>query len=257
MKILKYKKLKNDNYELELENKKRVVLCGKTVLDWDLLLKKEIYPSDLKLMLEADEEEQIFQDILKFIGKKERSLKEIRAYLAKYDNNLSSKVIERLLSSGYYSEEKYIRAYINDKVNLSNWGQRKIYQALLEEEVDANLVLDYLNSFEYAFWQARIEKIIDKKLRVYQKYSNKMQRVKLEMELLNLGYDKQLICDTLAKLEDRDDGDLLKIEYSKAVKVYMNKYKGNDLKNKIIRKLMSKGFNYSDIVNLLEKNKKL
>ena len=46
------------------------------------------------------------------------------------------RIIERLKSENFINEERYSRAFVNDKLRFNQWGRIKIQAALREKQID-------------------------------------------------------------------------------------------------------------------------
>jgi regulatory protein len=46
----------------------------------------------------------------------------------------SDKIISLLMESGYIDEERYAKAFANDKLNIDKWGPQKVRQALRQKK---------------------------------------------------------------------------------------------------------------------------
>ena len=63
-----------------------------------------------------------------------------------------AQVMERLVSERYVDDERFARAFVNDKVRYNKWGRRKVEQALWMKHIDkeiATRVLDNVADEEY------------------------------------------------------------------------------------------------------------
>ena len=120
MKILKFVKDKGNKYKVIIDDDEYVI-HDDTIVKYNLLIKKEITKSELDEILLYNQEMDSFYLALKYISKKMRSEREIREYLKKKEvaSAVIDKVIVALRKRNYIDDERYIRAYINDQVNLS------------------------------------------------------------------------------------------------------------------------------------------
>ncbi len=62
------------------------------------------------------------------------------------------RVIDRLKTERYIDDERFARAFVNDKIRYNKWGRRKIQQALWQKHIDADIqqrVLDEIDENEY------------------------------------------------------------------------------------------------------------
>jgi len=62
------------------------------------------------------------------------------------------RIINRLVKERYIDDERYTRAFVNDKIHYNKWGSRKIKQALWQKHIDIDIqqrVLDGIDEKEY------------------------------------------------------------------------------------------------------------
>ena len=61
-------------------------------------------------------------------------------------------IIERLPSEGFIDEERYCRAFVNDKLRFNHWGRIKIIAALRDKRLPAehiNAAIELIDEEEY------------------------------------------------------------------------------------------------------------
>ena len=236
MKILKYKKIGNNKYEILLNNNERIVLFEDVILKEELLLKKEII--DLDKIIEINREYEIYDLALKYLNHHVISIKGMEEYLKKkkVSEEDIKKIVNKLINSGYLNDEYYAKCYINDHINLTNDGPIKIQKHL----IDNNIKGDFLDNYS-DIWQDRIKKYIDKQLKVNKKSSYYFKN-KMLVNLINLGYEKDMINSCLNDIQIIDEDCLKKQEEEKIRRKLEKKYSGNELERKIKEKLYQKGF---------------
>lgn len=240
MKIVKYKKLKSNKYEVTLENNENIILYEDVILKEELLLKKEI--NDLSRLTRINEEYEIYDVALKYLNHHVISINGMREYLLrkKYNSEDIQKTIDKLIKAGYLNDSYYAKCYINDHVNLSNDGPYKIIKHLEDNGISSNIYYEYLSKYNN-LWKERIEKYIEKQKRTNKKsiyfFKNKML-----MNLINLGYEKEMINEVLGHISIDNTDELKEIEKNKIRKKLERKYTGEELERKIKEKLWQKGF---------------
>ena len=176
-----------------------------------------------------------------------RSRKEIENFLKKkeYNNNLINEIITRLGTLDLINDEKYIKAYILDKINLTNDGPYKIKQNLLNEKMDESLVEKYISEIDKEELSIKLERLIDKKIPTIKNCSGNVLKYKIVNYFINLGYDKYMIEEILDnKNLNTNDGEK---EYKKLYNKYARKYSGYELESIIRQKLYQKGFDLNEI----------
>ena len=68
------------------------------------------------------------------------------------DEEAQARVMECLTADRYVDDERFTRAFVNDKIRYNQWGRRKIEQALWAKGVDRSVqqqVLDAVPEKEY------------------------------------------------------------------------------------------------------------
>lgn len=247
MEILKYKKMPRGKYKITTSSGE-ITLYEDVIIKNNFLLKKEIDLPFLEKILDENTYYEAYDLSLSYIETKLRTEKEISDYLEKkgFNYDVIKHAINKLKEIGLLNEKSYIEAYTNDKINLSSYGPFKIKRDLLnlglkEEDID-----NYLFTIKDDVWSNKIDKVIKKRMSSLNGKSLHMIKNKLNIDLFNLGYDKDLINSKLNSLE-YNDADNMKKEMSKAYDKYSKKYEGEALKKQIKNYLYKKGFIVSDI----------
>lgn len=250
MKIIKFKKIGKSKYKVFFDNDE-LILYEDVILKYNLLSKKDISLELLNKILEDNIFYEVYNYALYYIDIKMRNEKELKDYLKRknYDDNVISEVIEKIKEEGLINDKRYVKAYTNDKINLSLYGPFKIKNELLKSNIEESVIDDYLNTIEEDVWLEKINKIIDKKVKSNKKLSNNYLKKKIGDDLYYLGYDREMFGSLLENININEEK-TLEIEYQKAYKKYKNKYNGDKLKKVIREYLIRKGFSYENINNI-------
>ena len=245
MKVLKYKKIKN-KYRVYLE-KEYIDLFEEVIINNNLLLMKEIDNNLLVKLKEDNNKYEIIDSSISYINKKLRTRSEIRRYLSKkYNKNEIEYAIKELENRGYIDDEKYIKAYIYDKFNLTNDGPIKIKNDLYKEHFEEKLINKYIEDINIEDIEDKLDKLIDKKIKSSKNYSGSVLKYKLFNYFVNIGYDKEIINNLLDKKNLTNNEQGIK-EYNKLLRKYSTKYSGYELENIIRQKLYMKGYSLEEI----------
>ena len=240
MKIIKYQKLNGNKYNVYLDNHEKIKLYVDVIIKEELLLKKEI--DDIDKLLELNSKYEIYEISLKYINTKIRSVKEMTDYLYKkgYSEQDINNTIDKLIKKGYLNDDYYSKCYITDRMNLSKDGPLKIKKHLEELEIPYPVYSKYLRDFNYELQKEKVNDYISKKLKSNRK-SRYMFKNSMIVNLVNLGYDKELVNECLYHIYV-DDKENLSKEKEKIRKKLEKKYSGDELEYKIKQKLYQKGF---------------
>lgn len=249
MEIKKFKKLKNNIYELELDNGSLVKLYDDVIVKYSLLINKKIDNKLLDEITKYNTSLDAYYLSLKYISKKLRCEKEIEKYLTKLDFNkdVIDKTISKLNKDGYLKHDIYIKSYINDIYNFNNYGPDKIKFNLRELGFNLNEIEPYLEDKDF---RSKAIKIVDKKVKANHKLSNYMLKQNISNYLINLGYPKDIFYDYLDNIKINNK-DILVKEAINYIKKYSKKYENREFLYFVKDKLYKKGYNSNEIDEVL------
>lgn len=242
MKILKYRKINKNQYKLFFDNNDNITLFDEIILKYKLLFLKEIDVNTYKKIIEDNNNYKSYDLALNYISKKLRCENEVVDYLKKknINNDNITKTVNKLKENGFLNEIDYIKAYSNDKFNLTSYGPEKIKKELKKLNLNSELIENTINFSENDII-FKLEKLIDKKIKQSKGYSGNVLKKRIEVYFYNLGYSKKHINYILDKKDFNDEGEYQK-EYDKLLKKYEKKYNGFELDQIIKQKLYLKGF---------------
>lgn len=198
MKIVKYTRLASGKYKVLFDNKKELILYESVIIDTNLLYKKEITSEEYNNLVSLNNYQDIYNKVIKYIGIRLRSKKEITDYLKKMD--LSTEVIDdilnKLITNKYIDDERFSQAYIKDKYNFSNNGPYKIINELVKLGIDKDMAYTY--TFDIITnEEEKINKLINKYVKSDKKHDWYYLRNKIYNNLINLGYSKEIVINIL------------------------------------------------------------
>lgn len=194
MKIIKYVKKNNNNYDIYLDNDKKITINEDIILKHKLLFKKEIDDKLLKELTKDNDDYDIYNKCIKYIGIRLRSTNEIKEYMKRknIENILIEETIEKLTKNKLLNDETFTKAFINDKLKFTTMGPYRIKQELQKHKIDQSIIDKYIYDIDEKFLNEKINKQINKLLK--KKNTNKN---KIYHNLINLGYSSELILNNL------------------------------------------------------------
>lgn len=250
MEIIKYKKISGGKYKILFDNNE-IILYEDVIIKNNLLSKKNINLDLLEKLLKDNEYYEVYNISVRYIEIKMRSRRELIRYLEKknFDGSIINRAIEDLEKINLINDNLYMKAFINDKVNLSNIGPLKIREDLLKEKIDETEIYEYLKGINDEIWISKINRIIEKRIKLNKNKSTYLLKKTLYSNLLLLGYPNELINECINSIKTNDT-DSLKKEYSRLYKKLNKKYKDEKLEYMIKNELYKKGFDYESINNI-------
>ena len=241
MKIKSYKKIKQNKYEVTLSNNESVLLYDDIILKYELLTKKEIDNQKLKEIILDNSKYDVYYAMLKDISKKFRTEKELRTKFKDYDNEVVDYAIKRLKNEKYLNNELYIRAYINDAINLKLIGPNKIINNLLNLGFEKSEIEKYLEVIDNEIWLDKINKLIKKEINSNHAYSGNVLKMRIQNKISNLGFELNMISKLINNYDFNLSREKKLKEKEKALKKYSKKYSGFLLEQKVNNYLYQKG----------------
>lgn len=174
----------------------------KFYVDYDLYyenafeIDKEIDFPTYKLILANDEFNRAKNYALNKISYSQKSTYEIRQKLKeqKFSEDVIEKIIAYLDSYGFLDDESYVKAYIRDKDEISNWSRGKIRFMLKRKHIDDNLIEDYIYMISDEREAEKARFFADKKIKNDFSYEN---RAKVFRHLASKGFDVDIINQVL------------------------------------------------------------
>ena len=199
MKIIKYEKKANGNYQIYLDNNQKIKLNEDVILKYKLLYKEEIDEFLLSEIIQDNNNYDIYNKCVKYIGVRLRSINEMKEYMQRKNvgADIIDKTIERLLNNKLLNDEVFTQAFIKDKLNFTTMGPYRIELELQKHKIDNNIINKYMNKIDNNLLEEKINKQINKLIKSNKNKTN--LKNKIYNNLLNLGYSSSLILENLNK----------------------------------------------------------
>jgi regulatory protein len=248
MKIDKIKKLTGNRYKLILDNKAELILYEDVIINYNLLTKKELNYNLIEKINYDNNYYTSYNLALKYINFRLRSVKEIKEYLLKknIDKTTIEQTINKLNNQGYLNDDKFVKAFINDKLAMTNWGPYKIKRELDNFGIEEEKTDQIINNIDIKILEDKIKKIISKLIIANKNLSNNLLKIKIMSYLISLGYSTDMIKKYIDDIKI-DNKKLIEKEYNKIYKKYKDKYDDKQLEYIIKQKLYQKGFDINDL----------
>ena len=160
-------------------------------------------------------------------------------------------VIQRLKDIDLINDKAFIEDYLG-YAEEKGYGKNKIKQELLKKGIFAEEIAKIrFNITSEKKKAAGLVKGLEKK---YAKYSYQQKRQHVYAALISRGFDPEVANYALSFLSEKDEKDekkKLKEDFKKIYNRFAKKYEGRELKERVYRSLISKGYKYGDISELL------
>lgn len=246
LKITKYKKSTNGKYKVYLEDGRELSLYEETILKFELLLKKEV--TDIPKINEYNLEWDVYYVALKSLKSRFKSVHDTRDFLIKkeYPIDLVDNAIEKLVKQGYLNDDSFTKGFINSQIITASKGPYKIRGELQDKGISNKIIDDNIDVFTEELQLEKLNKLVSKLLKSNRTRGGSVLRKKITTDLVNLGYDSEMIYKVLTNYNFNDTSDIAKKEYDKLYKKYSKKYEGEELNYKIKQSMYQKGLVYEE-----------
>lgn len=117
------------------------------------------------------------------------------------------RVLTRLEAERYIDEERFCRAFINDKYRFAKWGRQKIAQALQLKKIPSSTFRPLLNEIDEEEYLSILSQLLAAKRRSVKAESDYELNGKLIRFALGRGYEMKEICSILKTVDENDWND--------------------------------------------------
>ena len=149
---------------------------------------------------------EAFGRLTAFCAAGEHCLTEVRERLRRWNvaPDEAEALVRRLVEEQYINEERYCRAYINDKVRFARWGRLKIAQALRQKQIASSLYLPLLDELDEAIYSEQLRRLLEAKQREVKGRNAYERKVKLVRFALGRGYEMDEIRRFIPNFEENE-----------------------------------------------------
>lgn len=248
LKIVKYSKQSSSKYKLELDDGRKLVLYEDVILKYQLLLKKEIIDSEISNIENDNYEWDVYYTALNSIKSRVKSVYGLKESLLKkeYPIELVDKACSKLIEQGYLDDRSFAKSYINNQIITTNNGPNKIKRELIKHKVSLDIICDELGVFDEDTQLEKIRKVATRLFKSNKSRGGAVLRNKIVNDLVNLGYEANLVYKVVDEFDYSNDRNIAAKEYDKLYKRLSRKYEGKELEYKIKEKLYQKGLYYEN-----------
>lgn len=253
--------VKDDGYYLVsfvFDNHHVFIRLSKAVIErYGLYIGEVIDREELEALKDCEKVDIAYHKALKYLTYKDYTYLMMKQKLTSqgdYNDIQIERALDLLMQKGLIDDYEYTRNYFQ-KANRLSIGINKAVDNLKKDGVSPFVIDEclevYSSEIEYEKAIALIEKLYNEN----KARSPKALISNIRNRLFNKGFSQSVVDKALNDFSfdfpEYHTMMLLRKEYDKVYKKYSTKYEGSLLKNKIITYLIQKGYEYDDIVKLI------
>ena len=206
------------------------------------------YESDWNKITSSLDEGILFEKLLKYICYLPRTKLEIIRYLEKLNaSSLEIKnIVNKLVENNFINDERYAAFFIEEQMRKQK-GPNAVKHVLLSKGIEENVINDILCNYDEEYLYNNALDMGNKTLKTVIGLPLQKQKESVYSRLIRMGYDSSIIYSVLSILNYSEiDLDKLEKEYLKLKDKLVDE-------TKIIQKLLTKGYDYNDIIHVINK----
>lgn len=149
-------------------------------------------------------EETAVKRIASLCAKREHSRADAYDILKKwgFDGKVIKGMLAALETGGFIDDERFCRAYVNDKFKFSKWGRLKIAQGLYLKKIPTEIAQRYLKEIDDDDYVNVLKGLIESKKRSVSAKDKKDQDAKLMRFAASRGFEMRYILQCLQISDD-------------------------------------------------------
>lgn len=139
--------------------------------------------------------QQTYSKMAHLCSRSEQCSADIRRKILAYEivDEIVDEIIEKLIEERYIDDERYVKAYVNDKFKINKWGKVKMRHYLKQKGLSDEVIqngLDQINEEKYKTLLIKIMKAKAKSLKGKDKFQKMGQVIRFAQ---NRGFEPELI----------------------------------------------------------------
>ncbi|MDY4819680.1 MAG: RecX family transcriptional regulator [Bacilli bacterium] len=248
----------NKKIIIKLSDGSRLDILPFTYTNNYLFKGKELSDEDISLLKKDDEEGKLIDAANKILAKNNISVELMKEKLSWkcFDNEIVEKTIFYLKEHNLLNDYEYAKSLLND-LFAKNYGKNRIIDFLKNKKIDPEVISSI--TFDEDEEYNRALNIIDKLDLKFDNYNNTMKQVHIHDALVRYGYSFEVIkkmINNISYHQHDKEMEILRNEYPKTLKRYINKMTKDEAIDKTISYLLNKGFSYNDILIVKKEQQK-
>lgn len=149
-----------------------------------------------------NEIKEILQKVSNYCIRGEKCELDIRKYLRSYDLNSEEiqYIINKLISESFINEDRYAKAFINDKFKFNKWGKIKIINELKARNVNTGIIIKHINEIDKEDYLKTLERLLIIKLNQVGNKDKQNRKAALIRYGLSRGFEYEYIEKVLDRI---------------------------------------------------------
>ena len=243
-------------YDIQTSNGKYCI-SENLIVEYEILKDREFDEELFNKIIQKNNKEKLLISVYNYISYQMRSTKEVVDYLRKKEASIedTDNIINKLIEQGYINDEM-LSKYILDDVIRNKKGPKYLENKLKLKGIESKIIYECVSKYTSLVEEENIAYLINKLKEKNSDLPIKKQKERIAQKLIRDGFSSNVVF-RLINITDFDFNGLSKLEEDavKIIKSIENSKYGSlssyEKKNKIVNKLLMKGYEYEDIKNII------
>jgi regulatory protein len=147
------------------------------------------------MALPISDKNQALGKAQKYCYSQDRCISEVTKKLNDWlvDPSLHEGIIDELIDERFIDEERYVRSFVNGKLNYNKWGKIKIKYALIQKGIPGKLIASEFENINEEKYQETLNTLISKKFQSLREDDIYQLRAKLFRYGASKGFESNYI----------------------------------------------------------------
>lgn len=204
---IEYQKKNKERFNIYIDDEYGFAVDISILIKYSLKKGMELDDALIDEILLSEEEISVYNYGISVLSRYFKSEYELRLKMKNkgFKPQLIDNAISALKERKYLDDERYCEMFINDKINISKHGVRKIKEALYYKGIDKEIIEEKIKCISAESEEERALLLGEKKLLNIKENDNRKKMSKLSNYLLGKGFEYETVNKTLRKLLNADN----------------------------------------------------
>ena len=204
---IEYQKKNKERFNIYIDDEYGFSVDISILIKYSLKKGMELDDALIYDILSSEEKISVYNYGISVLSRYAKSECELRLKMKNkgFEPQLIDNAISTLKERKYLDDERYCEMFINDKINISKHGVRKIKEALYYKGIDKEIIEEKIKNISAESEEERAFILGEKKLLNIKENDNRKKMAKLSNYLIGKGFEYETVNKTLRKLLNKND----------------------------------------------------
>ena len=206
---IEYQKRNKERFNIYIDDEYGFSVDISILIEYSLKKDMELDDALIDDILSAEEKISVYNYGISVLSRYAKSEYELRLKMKSkgFEPKLIDKAISKLKEQKYLDDERYCQMFINDKLNISKHGVRKIKEALYYKGIDKEIIEEKIKNISQESEEERALILGEKKLSTIKETDTRKKMAKLSNYLIGRGFEYETVNKTVRKLINKEVDD--------------------------------------------------